>query len=357
MSFWGCVMKKLVSSVVCASLFAISAFYVRDSAILPSVLAPLFAAALIFGMTDGFSGYTRSHAAFILCSSAYFSLALLIFGNLTFTIAVLLWALAAALLFGRFDTMLYPLVSVGAVCLFYSLTFAASRLIHSGLDGFSGMLAPRAVYFPLLAWALITLLYGLLRMLLLRNRRRRFFTQEAFTQYYHRSAKYLLYFQLLVLFLLMYRLDAAPAVNWVPFATLSGYFTPAGVDFAALLAGPLAAAAMTMPFGFVFASLKRRRLWLLTSVAALLLAGALEGGRFLFQSAFDVDNLIVHIAGFGLGHLVYSLFTPLTRLLSGGRTRNVFAWEQEKKSRPQRPPRPAPRPAAGDDTWWEAYMH
>ena len=364
-------MKRVPYYCLLVLLFVLSAWCVHDSALLPSVLAPVFGIILVFIMTDGFKGFSRSRTMFVLFSVIYFSLALLTFGALTFSVGVLLFALCSALFFGRYDTMYYPLCAIGAISLFYSLSFAASHIINNGLAGFPGMLSQRAVFYPLLSWVLVTALYGLLRMFA-SSGRKRFFTQDAFNAYFRSSSKYLLLFQSLAIVLLFFvNFGGSDMVfNFVPFHTISTYFTqPGGVDASAVLSGLALNAALCLPYGFMLASFKKKRLALLTLLLAFILSTAIEAGQLLaWKGAFDVDDIILHMLGFYSGMVLYGFCTLLTRLLSRGRAQNVFAWEHTAKTETRR--RTQTRPAAAvaqhsganaagnaeESAWWEAYI-
>ena len=156
--------RRIPYYILCVILFALNAWLLKSADVLPSLLAPVFGVSFVCALTEGFKGFERNRVVFVVCSVAYLSLALLTFEPVTFTIGVLLFAVAGALFFGRFDTIYYPLAAIGAMSLFYSLSFAASYIINDGLNGFPGMLSERAVFYPLLAWVLVTALYGLLRM-------------------------------------------------------------------------------------------------------------------------------------------------------------------------------------------------
>ncbi|MFZ5974398.1 MAG: VanZ family protein [Bacillota bacterium] len=365
-------MKRVPFYCLLVLLFVLSAYCVNSSALLPSIVAPIFGIILVFLLSDRFKGFSRGQTVFVIFSVTYFSFALLTFGVLTFSLGVLLFALSSALFFGRYDTMYYPLFAIGALSLFYSLTFAASYIITNGLNGFPGMLSQRAVFYPLLAWVLVTALYGILRMFA-SSGRKRFFTQEAFNAYFRKSAKYLLLFQsvsIVLLFFLNFG-NSGMVFNFMPFKTISAYFTqPGGVDPPAVLSGLVLNAALCVPYGFVFSSFKKKRLIVLTLSVAFILSAAIELGQLIaWEGAFDVDDIILHMLGFYTGMFLYMFCSLLTRLLSRGRAQNVFAWQHTAKTDMRRRRPPAKRPAAvarrggaaaaaarEEDAWWEAYI-
>lgn len=360
-------MKRFMFILLMALLFVFSAWCVDDSPVLPSMLAPVFGIILAYTMTGGFEGFARARTAFVIISVVYFAFALLNFGALTFSIGVLLFALSAALFFGRYDTMICPLCAIGAMSLFYSLSFAVSHIINHGLEGFPGMLSMRAVLYPLLAWTLVAALYGLLRMLA-SSGRTRFFTQEAFGHYFRISSKCLLvYLSSVIVLVFFLNLGQAPLIpNLVPFKTISAYFAqPGGAEPAVILSVLLLNAALFLPFGFLFACFKKKRLIVLTFFIAFFLSLGIEGGHLLpGKAAFDIDGVILHMAGFYAGMLLYGICSLLTRLLSLGRSRNVFAWEHTAMTAPRRKRTSAAaskrkagaaRPSEEENPWWEAY--
>jgi len=355
-------MNRVPYYILCVLMFVLNAWCLKGAEILPSVLAPVFGVLFVCALTGGFKGFPRNQTVFIIFSVAYFSLALLTFGVLSFSAGVLLFAVSAALFFGRYDTMYYPLAAIGAMSLFYSLSFAASHIINEGLGGFPGMLSMRAVFYPLIAWVLVTALYGLIRMFA-SSGRKRYFTQEAFNAYYRSAAKYLLVFHSAAIVLMFFlNFGGSPlVVNLVPFKSISAYFTqPGGVDFSAVLSGLILNAALCLPYGFVYASFKKKRLILLTLAIAFVLSALIETGQLISgEGAFDVDDVLLHMVGFYAGMALYAFCTLLTRLFSLGRARNVFAWEYAARmdARHRRPVPSGASGAAGDskDAWWEAY--
>ena len=133
-----------------------------------------------------------------------------------------------------------------------------------------------------------------------------------------------------------------------------------------MLSGLVLNAVLCLPYGFVFASFKKKRLFFLTLGIAFVLSACIELGQLIAgHGAFDVDDVLLHMFGFYAGMILYSVFSLLSRLFSLGRARNVFAWDYAARmdARQRRPAtsgargRTAARTANETDAWWEAYMH
>lgn len=353
------ILPKYVDYILAIAAFAISAFCMQNSEILLSVTTPCFGILVARIVTNGFREYNRKQTAFIVISIIYFSFALITFGLLTFSLSVALMAIASLLLFGQFKIMHYLVTTIGYMSLFFTASYVVSYFSQVGLTDFTKLITTHAIQYPMTAWLVTTIIYGICRMMASASRAR-FFTQEAFDDYFTRSAKFLLLFQTAVIVLMFFSTVTPTYTSFTLFETITNSFKSYSDSALQAILYLLGIASLTMPYGFVYASFKKKRLIGLSILVALILSALIETLQMVIRNGiFDIDNIILHFAGFLCGMLLYQISGWLTIFFSLGKSKNVFvlnrekSYEHFKNTQTKDKKRKAQR--LNEDEWWEAY--
>ncbi len=356
-------MPKYVDYILTIAAFAMSAFCIQNSEILLSVTTPCFGILVARIITNGFREYNRKQIAFIIISIIYFSFALITFGLLTFSLSIALMGIATLLLFGQFRIMHYLVTVIGWMSLFFTASYVVSCFSQVGLTDFTSLITFHAIQYPMIAWLITTIIYGICRMMASASRAR-FFTQEAFDEYFTSSAKFLLLFQSIVIILMFFSTVTPSYTSFTLFETITNSFKSYSTSALQAILYLLGIASITMPYGFVYASFKKKRLIGLSILIALVLSGLIEALQLIIRNGtFDIDNIILHFAGFLCGILLYQISGWLTIFFSLGKSKNVFVLNREKSYErfKKTQTKDKQRKAQGSyskkngDEWWEAY--